>query len=125
MSTIDKQSGTNSGPKSDTKLPALRLVPSPAEPGPLPSPSASGDSPAERASELLAQAVMHAAMSWVACCRQPSEQEAHHVEVARVGPGLFDALVHLHSGEVQCLRVRLDLRSGPTLTSVVSVLHVE
>lgn len=77
------------------------------------------------AQSVIGTAVMHAAMSWVACCM---EQQGVRVEVAQIAPGLFDARVYLADSESDAvgdimLRVRLDLSSGPVLRTQVEPVH--
>jgi hypothetical protein len=50
------------------------------------------------------------------------ERDAHRVDVARVGPGVFDATVHLVGGEVM-VRVQTQLETGPRLTLTVELVH--
>ena len=69
---------------------------------------------------ILGRLVMHAAMAWVAGC---TERDAHTVDVARVGSGVFDASVHLMGGGEQMLRVTTDLVAGPVLTLRIEPIH--
>lgn len=77
------------------------------------------------AGSVIGTAVMHAAMSWVACCM---ELHGVRVDVSQIAPGLFDATVYLSdeagavAGDIM-LRVKLDLTSGPVLRSQVEPVH--
>jgi hypothetical protein len=51
------------------------------------------------------------------------EREAHTVDVSRVGPGVFDATVHLVGGGDVFLRVLTQLEAGPRLGIVVEPVH--
>lgn len=72
------------------------------------------------AAAVIGNAVMHAAMSWVACCQ---EKDGVTVSVATLGSGLFDAEVLLADGSSVFLRVTLILESGPRLRTVVEPIH--
>lgn len=72
------------------------------------------------ASAVLGKAVMHAAMSWVACCM---EKQGESVDVMPLSGGLFDAEVHLAGGGSMWLRVRLILEAGPVLSTRVEPIH--
>lgn len=72
------------------------------------------------ASGVLGNAVMYAAMSWVACCM---EQTGESVSVMPLGEGLFDAEVRFYEGPSIWLRVRLTLESGPVLSTRVEPIH--
>lgn len=69
---------------------------------------------------VLGNAVMHAAMSWVACCM---EKQGESVGVMPLGGGLFDAEVKLSGGDSIWLRVRLVLEAGPVLSTRVEPVH--
>jgi hypothetical protein len=81
-------------------------------------------SAATDASAILGNAVMYAAMSWVACCM---EQAGEAVNVMPLGGGLFDAEVRLSGGGSMWLRVRLiltkSLEAGPVLSSRIEPIH--
>jgi hypothetical protein len=72
------------------------------------------------ADDLVGQIVMHGATAWVVACM---ERDAHTVDVARVGPGVFDATVHLVGGGDVFLRVLTQLEAGPRLGIVVEPVH--
>jgi hypothetical protein len=72
------------------------------------------------ADDLDGQILMHGATAWVVACM---ERDAHTVDVSRVGPGVFDATVHLVGGGDVFLRVLTQLGAGPRLTVVVEPLH--
>jgi hypothetical protein len=59
-------------------------------------------------------------MAWVAACM---ERDGHTVDVARVGPGLFDATVHLVGGGEVMVRVVTQLETGPRLVLTVEPVH--
>ena len=89
-----------------------------SDPGPVPDRQDRQDN--LDASQVIGQAVMYAAMSWMACC---IEQTAIEVNVARVGAGVFDAEVKLANGQSQWLRVTLALEYGPRLRTLVEPMH--
>lgn len=73
------------------------------------------------ASQVVGNAVAHAAMSWVACCM---ERAVDHVDVEQVGRGAFQATVHFKDGEGSfMLSVALLLETGPRLTCQVEPIH--
>ena len=72
------------------------------------------------AAAILGNAVMHAAMSWVACCM---EKQGESVEVMPLGGGLFDAEVRLQGGGSMWLKVRLILEAGPRLMTQIEPIH--
>jgi hypothetical protein len=59
-------------------------------------------------------------MAWVAACM---ERDGHTVDVARVGPGLFDATVRLVGGGEVFERVQTQLETGPRLLLTVEPVH--
>ena len=76
--------------------------------------------PSHDADTIIGNAVMHAAMSWVACCQ---EKQGVSVSVAQVGGGLFDAEVMTPDGGSTFLRVTLILERGPRLRTQVEPIH--
>lgn len=76
--------------------------------------------PGHSASDVLGQAVMHAAMSWVACCM---EKPGESVDVVQVGRGAFHATVHFADGGTYMLAVSMLLETGPVLTVQVQPIH--
>jgi hypothetical protein len=72
------------------------------------------------ADSVLGQIVMHSAMAWIAACL---EEKGKSVEVAQIGPGIFDATVFLATGAAQMLRVNVHLELGPKLSTRVEPLH--
>jgi hypothetical protein len=51
------------------------------------------------------------------------ERDAHTVDVSRMGPGVFDATVHLVGGGEVIVRVQTQLEMGPRLALVVESVH--
>jgi hypothetical protein len=76
--------------------------------------------PPKDADDVIGQIVMHAATAWVVACM---ERDAHTVDVARIAPGLFDAMVHLVGGGEVMVRVHTQLDTGPRLTLTVEPVH--
>ena len=95
------------------------LTASADQPAPVPAEEAQQEQ-AHDANTIIGNAVMHAAMSWVACCQ---EKQGVSVSVAQVGGGLFDAEVTTADGGSTFLRVRLILERGPRLQAVVEPIH--
>jgi hypothetical protein len=79
-----------------------------------------GERAGKPADDLVGQIVMHGATAWVVACM---ERDAHTVDVSRVGPGVFDAAVHLVGGGDVFLRVLTQLEAGPRLGIVVEPVH--
>jgi hypothetical protein len=97
-----------------------------ADPGPVPDVADSAEK--HDASTVIGNAVMYAAMSWVACCM---EKSGAMVSVAALGGGLFGAEVTFAEGGSFFLRVTLALEHGPgvgpgvgpRLRTVVEPIH--
>ena len=95
----------------------------PGDPGPVPEPETADIAPdggKHDADTVIGNAVMYAAMSWVACCM---ERAGESVSVASLGGGIFDAEVSLSGGGSTFLRVTLDLGVGPRLRTMVEPIH--
>jgi hypothetical protein len=56
-------------------------------------------------------------------CWRPLGSLGHTVDGARVGPGHFDAMVHLVGGGELFVRVQTQLETGPRLVLTMEPVH--